>query len=309
VASVALEEALVAAGAAPATEIPNAFHELRRFAQQAWRAEVRTGETSHTLWLQDAFLGELGMHRMNGAAVALTLFPPADGGAPPLPKLMAASGALPARKIERILSELAAEVGRSPSGEKAAWLREIEAIGGGRATATLLKFARDGDAPVRNAAIDAAGARGDPAAAPELLALFKAERKEQAQIERLCAAMARLGDERCTDAMIKKLADPDPQISAVVLPFLPEAILKLRSKAAAEKAMTDLINYFESAYNIYWRPPESVTEEMRQRFRLSYAHALEALLRLTGQEFKGPAEPRAWWKQNKDAFLKKVAGP
>lgn len=309
VASVALEEALAQTIAGlMSTQIPNAFHELRRFTQQAWIAEVRPGETSHTLWLRGTFLGELCTYRLNGPAVALTLYPPAEAISD-VPGLMAATAGMPARKIERILSEAAVEIARAPAGGKAAWLREIEGIGGSRATATILKFTRDADASVRNAAIDAAGARGDPAAAPELLALFKAERKDQEQIERLCAAMARLGDERCTDAMIKKLADPDPQISAIVLPYLPEAILKLRSKAAAEKATTDLINYFESAYNIYWRPPESVTEEMRQRFRLAYTHALEALIRLTGQEFKNPTEPRAWWKQNREAFLRKVAGP
>jgi hypothetical protein len=310
VASAALDEALSRRGLMVAeTQVPNAFHEVRRFVREAFTARYAPGPTSFAIGsAQDGPFGELALERPGGAPAALTLYAPAESEAGlELEALLEATASLPARKLERVLSDLSAEMARATPTERLQAVRELAAVGGSRGTQVLLGLSGSPDQAVARVALEALGRRRDPQAVAEIAGRLRNERDLEA-LPALADALSRFGDERAVEALTQRLSDPDPQVGAAVLPYIPQAIRGLRSRTAIERAMLDLIRFFEATFNAYWRPPETVAEDVRQRFRPAYAHALEALMALSGQEFKQGPDPRKWWNANKDAFVRGLLG-
>jgi hypothetical protein len=203
--------------------------------------------------------------------------------------------------VKRALDEQkkALREAKGPSERAAAVWRLGDAERDPRIVAELVRSLGESEL-VRQEAVAALGRyRGDKTAA-QALAGALASSRTPAATERILAALASVGHESCVPAVVKLIADKEPRVAAAAVHALGEA------NAAA--AVEPLLALWEALDRDRQRSGDT-KREAEDRLKVAERPLKDALAKLTGQAFGGPAEGRAWWAQNRAAYKPKEEPP
>lgn len=273
---------------------PGTTPEVVNFLHEAYRAEIRPWDGVKEL-VGDRLIGTVS--EVQGRPVALSLL--AGGGrARSTEELLAAAPTRSGRKLERVLAEIEASLGRVPGAEKPRLVPELAAIASPGATQMLLGMLKD--PTLREAAILALGERKDPAAAADVIALFQGARDQPAVLRASARALALLPDERGARELLAaaQSADWSPEQKKPVLDALPSALLQVKNRERLEKMMGELFAYYEVA-----SARSGVDESLRRQLEAVLPSIRDALQALTGRRFASASEARVWWNRNRASWL------
>lgn len=306
-ASAAFETVIRERGVVLHTQVANTFHELKRFLERAYAARTKPWGGGKQLSFDGAPLGNICVEAATGAPISMTLYCPV---AEPMSfgEILEVTATLPRSRLDRIVAQFDLALARAAEPEeRIGLLQELSAFGGENATRKILRYTRDPHPAVQEAALQALGNRRDPGAVGPLITLFREVRTDPNRMEPVAACLAALGDPKAVDELLRTLENPDPQIAGHIVPYVPAAIRRLRVEADIRKAMERLVGFYAITYTIYWDPPPTIQDPVRQRYRAAYIRATEALHELTGEFFQHPAQAQTWWRKNGDSFVKKAA--
>jgi hypothetical protein len=229
-------------------------------------------------------------------------------GAASEPERRAPAG-VPDEKLKKALDEIEGRMKNAGASHRVAAARELGSLA---ATAALLRHVKETDPDVRRAVVRELGAVGDPRAFDPLHQLVVQSRSDPAFYEEAIQALARLGDVRGPDAVLKQADLAAPDVARLAVLALPEAILRVRVRGVIERAMVKLIALHEAAEaatrgeNVVGVPPN-----LRPADALRVVEAiLAAQVQVTGRNFESATSYRKWWndRSNREKFLKERLG-
>jgi hypothetical protein len=240
----------------------------------------------------------------------LVLFPP---GAPAWDRRAAVP--VPREKLAKALAEYDARFRDKASGPllKAAVLRDLASINAPEVVTVLLGHLGEPDLTVRRAVVRELGACGDPAAVKDLAALLGKSRKEPTVFSEAARALARIGDERGVDALLKQMDGGDAENARVVVAAMPELLLQLKNPAPLERAVGRLVDVYASAEAA--ARGDVAADPIIRGFGKPEAQALAeaaraALRQVTGIDHDRPALYQKWWNDpaGRAKFLRERTG-
>jgi hypothetical protein len=118
--------------------------------------------------------------------------------------------------------------------------------------------------------------------------------------------MAGFPDERCAEELVGSLKSLDPQAQRVVVDAIPVSLLRLKTRAALDRHVSDLFTFYEICTLAAMNPSTPLDAKIAQQLREVSLGAAEALRGLTGFRFTSPEQAREWWNKNREEFLKRV---
>ncbi len=226
------------------------------------------------------------------------------------------ASAVPREKLSKVLAEYAARLKDRSAGTflKVSAVKELASINATEVVAVLTAHLRDADPAVRRAVVRELGACGDPAAVKDLLDLMRRSRKDIPLFAETVRALARIGDERAVDELLRQADGGDPETTRLVVQALPELLLQVRSREPLERAVRRLIDLFEAVEGA--ARGETVGDPTLARgFGRAEAQATAdaarlALRQVTGIDHDKAARYRSWWNDpaGRERFLRDRTG-
>jgi hypothetical protein len=295
-------------GAAPAGAVPNTRAGVNQVLEQAiagdWvRAAAGDGASRLQLRSAGAISGEACVAEGRVGHVAFHLDASASDGAP--------AYALDPGKAQRLAAELARAMAGPDPAERARAVREFGPVRWDRAAEILAGLAaNETDDEVRIALAEALAATRSPAAVKPLTDLLdKAPRR--GPVSRAAAmALARTGDPRAVDALVRLLHLGDAETARAGLDAFVLLVPRLRDPAALEKAVSRLVSFLEGldAHTREHRPAAALCPT-HAFFEAVYDPARAALSAVARVPFASGGEARTWWSRSRETFLRGAAAP
>lgn len=285
---------------------PNSVRGVKDLLESAFYLSYDTREEGYGLRKEEAWVGRV--YAPAGEVVHGVLF---AAGAPAWDRKAAYS--VPRDKLKRAVDDVEARMRNlGPSGKIAA-LRDLATINAPDVTLALLKHLGESDAVVRRAVIQELGATADFRVTEPLLQLLVRSRPEPAQYAEIARALARLGDERAVEPLLKQLDLGDAEAGRALLASLPELLLQVRSRELLERATGRLVLLFEATESTIRGEgfPDPVLKNLRPSEVQGLVESARTALRLvTGLEFTNGANARKWWndREARERFLKDRTG-
>jgi HEAT repeat protein len=192
--------------------------------------------------------------------------------------------------MKQTLDEYEARIKGAGAAGKSAALRELGQIGVPEVTTLLAGHLGESDLDVRKVAIRELGSRrGDARAVGYLVPLLAQSRGEPVVYAEVVRALARLGDERCVEPLLKQVDAGGEKLARLVIEALPELLLQVKNREILKNATGRLVALHESLGS------KDIVEA-----------CYTALKQLTGRDLQTPAGYRAWWndKKTQEEFLR-----
>ncbi len=292
--------------ARPAAAVPNSVKGVKLFLENAF---LCVGDPRDGLVSLRRDQDRLGRASVSGDVLRhALLFAPATSGWD-----RRGPAAVPPEKMTRAVAELEARWKTAGRLQKTLLLRELAALGAPPAVAALVGHLGESDPELKRAAIRELGAAGDLHATEPLVQLMSRSRKEREIFAECARALARLGDERSVDALLKHVDGGEADLARAVVQCLPELLLQIRSRELLERAMRRLIDIYEAADAALQGTnlPDPVTRNLKPTDAVALSDASYVALRqVTGRDLEKPINYRRWWNQpeNREQFLRERTG-
>jgi hypothetical protein len=288
---------------APAkTAFPNSVKGVKQLLESAWFSTYEASESGLGVRRDDASVGRVCLAGDGTPAHAL-LF--AAAAAPEADRKGGA--AVPREKARRALDDFEVRLKAAGPARRASIVRELGALGVADAVPVLVKHLTEPDVPVRRAVIQELAATEDPRVSEPLLQVLARNRTEPAVFAEAARALARLGEDRAVEPLLRALDPAEPDTAKAVLQALPELLPQSRSLAVS---MPRLIGLFESWEGAAAKPDvlaDPVAKAARPAELQALVEALRgALKQIVGIEFTTAAGARKWWNDRdaRERFLK-----
>lgn len=292
----------------PVPDFADSVRGVKDFLESAFTCAFDLREGGIDLRREEATVGRAAVSA--AGLQHLILFSP---GAPAWDRRAAAP--VPREKLAKALAEYDARLRDKAAGPlvKAAVLRDLASINAPEVVTVLLGHLGEPDLTVRRAVVRELGACGDPAAVRDLAALLGKSRKEPTVFTEAARALARIGDERAADALLKQVDGGDPEIARIVVSAMPELLLQLRNPAALERCLGRLIDLYASAEAA--ARGDAAVDPVLRGYGKAEAQALAeaaraALRQATGVDHDRPAPYQKWWNEpaSRAKFLRDRTG-
>lgn len=220
---------------------------------------------------------------------------------------------VPNDKIAKVLVEVEERMKNGDVARKVEAVKEIASIRVPAAVAVLVNHLNEPTLAVRRAILQSIGEIGDRRAYEPVAQLLAKSRKDLAVFTEAAHALARLGDERGVDLLIRQADAGDSELAKVVVLALPDLLLQVRSRDTLERAVGRVVSIHESAYIVSRGEAQTdpMTKGLPPAEALTLSEAARAALRqVTGQDLSSAAAYRKWWndRETRDRFLRERTG-
>ncbi len=211
-------------------------------------------------------------------------------GMEPVPELM------DPKEVERIVKEFEKRFREYSESGKAEELKKLSVVPGHRITRILISKLNHKSVLVKETAAELLGKRGDKAAVPSLLSLFKKEKKNLSLLVSICRALGEIGDPRALKPLARNITGGNmrsPDWRELARERI-NAISRIKTREAVSELVSLLFKSGRGGRRVSARGSTKPTGFQRT--------VMGGLRRLTGQKFETPLAWRKWWKKNKNTF-------
>lgn len=300
-----------AAASVPAPSLPNTRSGVKQLLQGAFYCEYVRDKTenggSYLVRSGGAVVGQASLHE--GRLCHAVLYPTAPPSPPPPPALATRPAyTLDVEKARRMAVEFERTMAAAGEAERLRAVQEFGALKWDKAAEVLAPYASgEVSDTVRVAVIEGLGATGSPQAVKPLADLVEKTRRRPAVTKAAADALARTGDPRAVDPLFKLLHQPEPDVARIGLDACAQLIVHLRERQTLERAVNRFIAFYEDL-DVHALEIDATRCPTHGLYRALYEPMHAAMLRLTEYNFPSGAKYRAWWNNNKEAFLRKRTG-
>jgi hypothetical protein len=288
-----------------ATAFPNSVRGVKQFLEAAFFLTYESRDDGLGVRKDDAWVGRV--LTAGGAPLHALLF---ASGAPDWDRRTAY--AVPPAKLKKAVDDTEARLKTLGPARKIAALRDLATVNAPEVTTALVRHLTEPDGAVRRAVVQELGLGGDFRATDPLLQLLVRSRTDVPQYVEIVKALAKLGDERAVDALLRQLEAAELELARPLVQAMPELLLQARSRDILERAVARLILIFESVEGtIRGEGADPLGMKLRPADAQALLEPLRTSIRLvSGLEFSSSANARKWWNDRdaRERFLKERTG-